>query len=708
MGRFGRTPITIDKIEQFLIPSALLEDEDIAHVVRPLVTLSILSIIIVVVYALLWVFILPKHADQIFLALLMLIPAGLPLFLIRLKRVRLARDVMLVGAWIIVTITILTSGGTRAPIFELYTLLVMIAALLSGWRLAFSYAIATIVLGFVIAMLDPAGTVLVPFATPLSAWLTHVITMIIVTGAAYSVLRQTQQALQRAKDALAERKRIQQELIESEERFRLISSVASDYTFSSRMTAQGELEHNLLSGAFESITGYTPEEFLAIGGWLAILHPDDLAQDARDIATLRENRRVVSELRIIKKGGEVRWVRVYAHPVWDTEQKQLIQINGAVQDITERKRLETELQSYANKLEKLVDERTNALLRAKEQLELVLNNTTNALAFADTRGDVLVTNPAFRATFAEGGARSIEFILWSLANDEQIAQVSDALLKAIYDGETQRVEAQIGSGNGKQKDVELVLIPVSITDNDSGGGILLSGHDITPLKEIERFKARFIADAVHDLATPISGLSTRLYLLQHNPEKMADHVSALENQVLHLRNLLEDLRTLSRMGRGQMILKMEMCNVNELAQRVFDTYEPVAINKQQALKLCLAANLPEVRLDQRQIERMLVNLVSNAINYSPQHKEINIETALEGQAVVIKIVDQGIGINDEDLPYIFERFYRAADARKHLNSGTGLGLAITKEIVEVHGGSVTATSKLGQGSTFTVMLPLQS
>ena len=161
------------------------------------------------------------------------------------------------------------------------------------------------------------------------------------------------------------------------------------------------------------------------------------------------------------------------------------------------------------------------------------------------------------------------------------------------------------------------------------------------------------------------------------------------------------------MDRGQVALELKACNVSELVQRVFDTYEPVALNKHQTLTLTIAPTLPEIELDQQQVERALVNLVSNAVNYTHEHKRVSLEATVEGQDVVIRVVDQGIGISPEDLPHVFERFYRTVEARESLSSGTGLGLAIAKEIVELHGGSITVASKYQQGSTFTVRLPFR-
>ena len=142
-----------------------------------------------------------------------------------------------------------------------------------------------------------------------------------------------------------------QGLAESEERYRLISQIISDYTFSTRINPDGTLFHHWVAGAFERITGYGYEEYMARGGWLAALHPDDREQDAHDMEALRANQKVVTEVRTIMKSGEVRWVRVWGHPVWDPVKNQLVGIYGAVQDITERKKVEAEREALIRELE---------------------------------------------------------------------------------------------------------------------------------------------------------------------------------------------------------------------------------------------------------------------------------------------------------------------------------------------------------------------
>jgi PAS domain S-box-containing protein len=140
-------------------------------------------------------------------------------------------------------------------------------------------------------------------------------------------------------------------LAESEQRYRLISEVISDYTFTTRIARDGRIYLDWVAGAFEAITGYSYEEYVARGGWLAALHPDDVEQDARDMDALRQNRDVVTEVRTITRGGEVRWVRVYGHPMWDEARDELVGIYGAVQDITERKQVEAEREALIRALE---------------------------------------------------------------------------------------------------------------------------------------------------------------------------------------------------------------------------------------------------------------------------------------------------------------------------------------------------------------------
>lgn len=411
----------------------------------------------------------------------------------------------------------------------------------------------------------------------------------------------------------------------------------------------------------------------------------------------------------------IRWMDSGDGEQWDNCVYPVLSSMGEVEafavfsrNITEEARLAAELQRYATQLEHMVEERTTELRRAKEQIEIILNNTRDAIALAQPNGDIQTRNPAFVAMFGEQVSRWIEGLLWTVSGEEHSDSVGQALVNMLHSRKGQRIETQIAVDETGDKDIDLMFIPVSLEAGADQPGILVSAHDITRLKEIERFKARFVADAVHDLATPIAGLSTRLYLLKRSPEKLDVHMKALENQVEHFRDLLADLRTLSQLDRKQMTLDLQTVNIRQSIMRVFDTYEPVALSKDQTLNLLLDPDLPDMQLDRRQIERVFLNLVSNAINYSPEGKPVRIRAAREGDELVFAVTDEGIGMSAEEQAHVFERFYRADRARQTRSGGTGLGLAIVKEIIELHGGTVTVQSESGKGSTFTVCLPIKT
>ena len=143
----------------------------------------------------------------------------------------------------------------------------------------------------------------------------------------------------------------QEELRRSEERYRLISSVTSDYVFSNIQDEKGDIALNWVAGAFERISGYTVQEFNERGGWVATIYPDDIEKDARDMDKIRRGETVISELRTVHKDGSIRWVRNYAHPVLDSQQNTLIGIYGAVQDVTEQKQVQQEREDLIRELE---------------------------------------------------------------------------------------------------------------------------------------------------------------------------------------------------------------------------------------------------------------------------------------------------------------------------------------------------------------------
>jgi len=167
---------------------------------------------------------------------------------------------------------------------------------------------------------------------------------------------------------VTDQKKMQETLRQSEERYRLISSLSADYVFSSKLKRDGTIDEEWTSGAFEVITGYTLEEVNAVGGWRMIVHPDDLGIDDKALEKLHANQTAIQEIRIIMKSGETRWLKEYVHPVWDEQENRLVGIYGAVQNIDDRKRAEEEILQLNVELEDRVQERTAQLHEANQNL----------------------------------------------------------------------------------------------------------------------------------------------------------------------------------------------------------------------------------------------------------------------------------------------------------------------------------------------------
>jgi PAS domain S-box-containing protein len=220
---------------------------------------------------------------------------------------------------------------------------------------------------------------------------------------------------------------------------------------------------------------------------------------------------------------------------------------------------------------------------------------------------------------------------------------------------------------------------------------------------------RFLTNVSHDLRTPLSVINTSLYLLRRkfgDPNSAIHHVDILEEQVTHLARIVEDLVEMTRLD--DQIVEFEFIPVHlaNLVRDVLFSYESMAQARDLTIEREAEGDLPLIQADQMWLGRLVHNLVTNAIQYTPNGGTIWIKTALADNGVVLTIRDNGIGISAEDLPYIFDRFYRADTARPADKGGAGLGLAIVRKVVDAHGGQVSVESGLGEGSTFRIWLPL--
>ena len=230
------------------------------------------------------------------------------------------------------------------------------------------------------------------------------------------------------------------------------------------------------------------------------------------------------------------------------------------------------------------------------------------------------------------------------------------------------------------------------------------------LTELDALKSKFVSDVSHELRTPISNLRIYLEMLEEaRPEKRERYRAVLQEETRRLENLVRDILDLSRLEMGIISIEMDWQKFNEVVEQVVVANQPRAEAKGLALTCDLGQNLPKIWADASQMNQAVSNLVANAINYTTDG-EILVTTSFdpENQRIHLTVEDTGLGIEPEDLPHLFDRFYRGKHAGQSTIPGTGLGLAITKEIVDRHGGTIDVDSTLGKGTIFTLDLPVQA
>lgn len=224
----------------------------------------------------------------------------------------------------------------------------------------------------------------------------------------------------------------------------------------------------------------------------------------------------------------------------------------------------------------------------------------------------------------------------------------------------------------------------------------------------ERSRRELFADVAHELRHPLAVLTGRLELMQDgvvplDPEQLIH----LQEMVLSLNRLVGDLRDLSLAEVGRLSLHRTEVDLASMIAELAENMEPVASAKSIRLSANVAPNLPRINADADRIRQVLVNLIANGLQYTPPNGQVSIEARLDAGQLYIAVSDTGPGIAAADLPHLFDRFYRTDKARTRATGGTGLGLAIVRSLVTLHGGQVTVQSEPGQGSRFSISLPIQ-
>jgi two-component system OmpR family sensor kinase len=227
------------------------------------------------------------------------------------------------------------------------------------------------------------------------------------------------------------------------------------------------------------------------------------------------------------------------------------------------------------------------------------------------------------------------------------------------------------------------------------------------LEKGEQSRRQLTADIAHELRTPLTVIEGTVDgILDGVFQPDREHLLSIKDQTRMLTRLIGDLRDLSLAESGQLKLNRVPTDLREMARRLIAGYEMQAAEKNLRLEMKTGAAVPDVLVDPLRIEQVISNLLTNALRHTPAGGSISVNVVTEGGDLLVSVADTGEGIRTEDLPHIFERFYRSGSARARKDGGTGLGLAIVKQMVEAHGGRVWVESRPGSGSRFGFSIPL--
>lgn len=245
-----------------------------------------------------------------------------------------------------------------------------------------------------------------------------------------------------------------------------------------------------------------------------------------------------------------------------------------------------------------------------------------------------------------------------------------------------------------------------VVSKKTGGLFVCEVSDVSHVKKYEQSKREFVDNASHELKTPISVLRGIVEtLLEEEDQRKRRFLEKALRRIEQMQNLVEDLLTLTKLESGRERLNLSEFKLRELVEEVYDSLEQEFIKREVSFENLVSEDF-EMFADRQKLFLLLRNLIDNAVKYNKRGGKVWVRAKKEGNKQVLEVEDTGIGIPPEHFPFIFERFYRVDKGRSREMGGTGLGLSIVKHIVFLHGGEIRVHSKLGEGSRFSVIIPI--
>jgi PAS domain S-box-containing protein len=521
---------------------------------------------------------------------------------------------------------------------------------------------------------------------------------------------------------ITERKEAEIALRKSEEWYRHISELMSDIAYS--YIYDLETGGFILSHSIGYAEVYANKFNISGLGIRANYTEIEQQRLLEDIQATMDGQISEDEYYFVGSDNQPKWMYTKRAPMWNTDKTQIIGFYGTSHDITERKEAEI------------------ALRASEEQYRTIFENSLVGMYRTTIAGRFLSVNPEIVSIL---GYDSVEELY-------DLDITTDVYLNA--EERVENVENHIHHETGivdeqvhlKKKNGDIILVQnrANVVRDTDDNALYFEGSiiDITEqhrqaeeikqlnqdleqrvlerteqlelankqLLELDKLRAKFIADMSHEMRTPLTVLNTRLYLMQHskNTDNLERHIDGFRKQLNRLEEFVENAFDISVIDMSRDNIVPEEVSLNDIVESAVNALIPRADVDGLDLSYQLESTLPLIMGRERHLSQVATNLVSNAIKYTDEGK-IEVFTGIDSvtHRVYLRVSDTGMGIAEEDIPHLFSRFYRGIQAGQSTISGSGLGLSIVKEIVDAHGGHIDIESQINEGTIFTVWLPIK-
>ena len=352
-----------------------------------------------------------------------------------------------------------------------------------------------------------------------------------------------------------------------------------------------------------------------------------------------------------------------------------------------------------NILMKQIQTNMNEISSEKNKLETILMHLTDGVLAFNTNGRIVHANPVAKKMLNITTERTFEEIF-------QKYDFQEDLEKIIYLDEWSTTDRVI-SADGKYYNV--FFAPFR-DEKDMPTGVIVVVHDTTKQSKLDDMRKEFVSNVSHELKTPLTSIKTYTETLLEEGNELDEEskerfLNVILSEANRMSRLVADLLQLSKFDYKNVAWNKVNFDVAELTKQICEKHKIQAEKKNQILECYVTSNVPEVYGDRDGIERVITNILINSVKYTPEEGNIKVYIGAVHDDAYIKIIDNGIGIPEKDLPRVFERFYRVDKARSREMGGTGLGLPIAKEIIEANNGSISIKSEVGKGTEVVIKIP---